>query len=133
MEQPHVFGTANPPPSLSEIAIKAQEIFHKNADTLIAGFLITHPDIDPADVQLVFVSNAGKMTLSIEPKELHVPETMSDAGYRVQHQLGAIGDGELEDAVQYARGWNACRQAMIDQAAAARPVDAIVTNLDSAL
>lgn len=102
--------------ALSRIAQVAMHNFQRNADTLVAGFLVRNPDIDPADVELVMSSTGGNMRFSIEPKELHVP--------------AEIPEDDCRD-VFYKDGWNDCRQAMIDGAKKARPADAMVATLDS--
>lgn len=82
-----------------DIARRAQEIFHRNSETLVAGFLIRNPDICPEDVELVFQQVGGSLRFSIEPKELYVP--------------GVARPGSDTDAA-YIEGWNACRQEMIN-------------------
>lgn len=87
-----------------EAAMMAKELFNKNADTLVAGFLIRNPHINPGDIELVYQQTKDGMRFSVEAKELHVPVARStDTGYA--HDNG------------YAKGWNACRQAVIDMKA----------------
>ena len=85
--------------TIFEAAQKAQDVFHRNVDTLVAGFLIRNPHIDPGDVEMIFQPGpGGVLRFTIEAKELHVPT--------------AIQSGEASQ--EYMEGWNACRQAMID-------------------
>ena len=93
-----------------DIARRAQEIFHRNSETLIAGFLIRNPDICPEDVELVFQQVGGSLRFSIEPKELYVPPEdnyMPDIG-------ADQGDLDVAHRMSYSEGWNDCRQEMID-------------------
>lgn len=90
-----------------DIARRAQEIFHRNSETLIAGFLIRNPDICPEDVELVFQQVGGSLRFSIEPKELYVPAEKPESTYR-----GDVFENDTAEA--FVRGWNACRQEMID-------------------
>lgn len=108
----------NGPTTLLDAVFKAKEIFHRNSDTLIAGFLVRHPDVDPADVELVFTPGTdGSIKFSIEPKELHVPPV-----YVAHNDYG----------VEYANGWNACRNAMIAKSKAFRAPEAMVSILEAA-
>lgn len=103
-----------------DAAVKAANIFHNNCDTLVAGFLIRHPDVHPGDVDLVFTPLPnGALRFGLEVKELHVPPALAEGDPGTQ-DLGAT----------YRDGWNACRQAMIDTTKAARPPEADVQPLD---
>lgn len=107
--------------TMFEVIIKAKETFYQNADVMVAGFLIRHPDIDPADVELVMMPVPGEgLRFSIEPKELHVPPAMAET---------CAPDDEVVYSGDYVDGWNACREAMIAKKAKARPDDALVTAL----
>lgn len=102
-------------PTVMEMAMEAQKIFHRNADTLVAGYLIQHPDTDPADLMIVMQHGAmGKITLSLEPKEMHVPppKFVPDPQFK----------GDVDEAT-YAAGWNDCRAAMIAKAKVYQEVD----------
>lgn len=111
---------------LASIALVAKHTFERNIDTMVAGFLIRNPDIDPADVELVMSTIGGTMRFSIEPKELHVPPVCE-----ILPSYAAAADGrETVDGAR-ARGWNECRQAMIETTRKARPEAAMVASLDS--
>lgn len=112
------------PVTLLDAVIKAKEIFHKNADTLIAGFLVRHPDVDPADVELVFTPGTdGTIKFTIDMKELHVPAVADD---EVEPFMG----GDMNKA--YREGWNAARDWVIQQAKTIRAPEAMVSTLDAA-
>lgn len=101
---------------------KARDIFHRNSDTLIAGYLVRHPDTDPADVELVFTPETnGTIRFSIEPKELHVPAAIGPDTPNARY----IDNG-------YRTGWNECRAAMIAQAKSVRAPEAMVSTLEAA-
>ena len=103
-------------PSIHELAKKAQEVFHRNIDTLVAGFLIRHPDIDPGDIILVSQATSDGFRIYVDAKELHVPPEKSDPEYVAFETDPAAHDAEQK----YVDGWNACRQAIIDMGVAAR-------------
>lgn len=90
-----------PKPSVHEVTREAMRVFHQNTDTLIAGFLIRHPEIDPGDIVLVTQATPDGFRVFVDAKELHVPKSKD------------IDTGHQQDN-DYARGWNACRQAVID-------------------
>ena len=99
--------------TITDMAANAQEVFHRNVDTLIAGYLIRHPDTDPADVTLVFQQLGGSLRFSIEPRELHVPAQNT---YNPQHDDTSNTPLEFARKSAYADGWNDCRAAMIAEA-----------------
>lgn len=100
---------AKPKPTVHEVAKQALDLFHRNADTLVAGFLIRNPDIDPGDIVLVSQATPTGFRFYVEAKELHVP---GEAEYGIE----ILGKAMPDDWVN---GWNACRQAVIGMKAAA--------------
>lgn len=122
-----IIGTARPElkdsTPILDGATKARAIFEKNVDTHIAMFLIKHPDVDPADVEIVFTPGAGgKIKFSIEPRELHVPPARKVESLQTP-------DGEAAYTDEFSNGWNACRDAMIAQAKMVRAPEAMVSTL----
>lgn len=107
---------------MQDIAQQAMETFHRNSDTMIAGFLVRNPDVDPADIELVFQTVGGTMRFSIEPKELHVPAYLPE---------GVPGTSDL--GATYRDGWNDCREMMIMKAKAARAPDGTIITLAQSL
>ena len=100
-------------PTLHELARQAMEVFHRNTDTLVAGFLIRNPDINPADIELVMHHTSDGMRLSVHAKELHIPPAKPDPA----HEEGSTEVFTHAQREAYVDGWNDCRQAMIDEAA----------------
>lgn len=106
------------PSTVFDTIMRAKDIFHRNADTLIAGYLVRHPDVDPADVEIVFTPMTnGTLRFSIEPKELHVPPAKV---------LGADAA-----SASYVEGWNDCRLEMIAKAKEFRAPEAMVSTLEA--
>lgn len=105
---------------LSDVATKAMETFHRNSDTMVAGYLVRHPDVDPADVALVCRVEKGVFTFRIEPKELHVPPAINES---------SAPEGEALHHSEYVIGWNACRDAMIAQAKMVKDQDGTIVTL----
>lgn len=106
----------NPPPSVHELARKAQDLFNRNIDTLVAGFLVRHPDVDPGAVELVMQTTPDGMRFGIAIKEVFVPAKAP--------QVSSPSDHEKS----YGQGWDACRQNMIDLIMSNRH-DAMVSTL----
>lgn len=126
---------------LHRIAQVAMHSFQRNADTMVAGFLVRNPDIDPADVDLVMTQDGGSVRFSIQPKELYVPQEKHREMVGPEHELeeafhySAVNSDEERAAYDAGEvdGWNACRQAMIDATKKARPDGAMVATLDTML
>jgi hypothetical protein len=109
------------PTTAFDAVLKAKELFHRNADTMIAGYLVRHPNVDPATVEIVFTPMTnGTLRFSIEPKEMHVPPALRDND-----------PGTSDEGATYRDGWNDCRQAMIDKAVSFRAPEAMVSTLEA--
>lgn len=110
---------------LQRQARQAMDTFHRNSDTLVAGFLIRHPDVDPAELVLVTQPVGGSIRFSIERKVPLVPEA--------RH----VPEGDIPDDLDAAHqrsaniGWNECRAAMIEMAGQERAT-AITAPLEAA-
>lgn len=114
------------PTTVLDAVMRAKDVFHRNADTLIAGYLIRHPDVDPADVELVFTPMTnGTIKFSIEPKELHVPPAKEADSKEPDPKERQLNNAFIE-------GWNFCRQAMIAKAKEFRAPEAMVSTLEAA-
>lgn len=103
-----------PKPTVHEVAKQAMDLFHRNADTLVAGFLIRNPDIDPGDIVLVSQATPTGFRFYVDAKELHVPP-------EAEYGTGILGKVMADDWVN---GWNACRQHVIAMAKDQRGGDA---------
>ncbi len=113
-------------------ARRARDIFHNNSDTLVAGFLVRNPDVDPATIQLVFTPQPdGVIRFSIEPRELFVPDARA-----VPSRESFDDDNEDRDDLEFTKedyftaGWNSCRAEMIRLIQMKRAPDAMVSALD---
>jgi hypothetical protein len=72
--------------TILSMAQRAKAAFERNIDTIVAAFLIRHPDVDPAEVELV-MEPGEKMQFYLRKRGgVKLPEYMRD------------GD----------KGWNAC-------------------------
>jgi hypothetical protein len=125
---------------VTELAMKAKEIFETNVNTLVAMFLIRHPDIDPADVILRIAPGAGgKMDFSIEPKGLHVPEERYRPLTGPEHDQVQAWTSAATPAENnaydtgFVDGWNSCRLSMIASTEAAIPFDSMNTPLSDSI
>jgi len=115
---------------VSDIAKKAMDVFHANSETIIAAYLIRHPDVDPADVEVVMSMEKSEFRCRVEPRELHVPPfraLMSLDDFLSQHPCLKPEDYEKERLVT--RGWNECRAQMLEAAKAAKDGDGTVVTL----
>lgn len=88
-------------PTVEAAARAAMDLFHRNADTLVAGFLIRHPDVDPGQVTLVMRTTAEGVEFSLKPTKLSVPEARPQS-LQLESQDYAYNDG-----------WNDCRAEML--------------------
>ena len=97
-----------PQPTAHEMARRAQEVFHQNIDTLVAGFLIRHPEIDPSTVRINMQATTDGMSAFVTPVQIPIPEA--------KEVPGTVGPVTMFDAAgeqAFCLGWNACRDALI--------------------
>lgn len=108
---------------MEETSREAREIFQKNADTIVAGFLVRHPDVDPSDIRLIYEIIGSTMRFRVEYLPLHVPP--------VRHDFETV-DGTaytVDEEQAHNSGWNAARQWVLDQAQSAIAPDGLVITL----
>lgn len=115
---------------MNDVAHRAQETFHRNSDTLVAGYLVRHPDVDPADVELVMRVEGSTIKFRIEPKELHVPPAVDIQQEAVTpFSKGEINETEYAHRVHHSQGWNACRDEMLKAAKMVKDQDGTLITL----
>lgn len=98
--------------TLYSVAQRAKETFSRNIDTLVAGFLIRHPDVLPGEVELVMrMGEDRSLNIQIERKGgIRFPEEMH-AGQMPDGPTEIIGDRFNEGV---AHGWNSAIKAFRD-------------------
>lgn len=87
--------------TLLSVAQRAKDAFARNIDTLVAGFLIRHPDVLPGEVELVMRHG--------EDRALHITIERK-GGIRFPEEL-SVADGTDE---RVAHGWNSAIKAFRD-------------------
>lgn len=98
-----------PQPTPHELAMQAREVFDRNLDTLVAGFLIRNPDIDPSTVRINLEVTPNGLSAFVTPVQIQVPGEKPDPFYEE-------GTDPFEHARReaYVDGWNACREELIN-------------------
>lgn len=97
--------------TLFSAAQKAKDTFSRNIDTLVAAFLIRHPDVLPGEIELVMrMGDDRSLNIQIERKGgIRFPE-------EIPEPTSNPGDGEAMDEYNRgtAHGWNSAIQAFRD-------------------
>lgn len=95
--------------TLFSVAQNAKAVFERNIDTMVAGFLIRHPDVLPGEIELVMRPGEDRsLVFQIERK--------GGIQYPEERGVPALADGSVATTydVGLAEGWNACLQAVKD-------------------
>lgn len=95
--------------TLFSVAQNAKAIFERNVDTMVAGFLIRHPDVLPGEIELVLrMGEDRSLNIVIERKGgIRFPDELTDA-----EDAGAdTGLGYREGVIH---GWNSAIRAFHD-------------------
>lgn len=89
--------------TLFSVAENAKNVFERNIDTIVAAFLIRHPDVLPGEIELVMRPG--------DDRSLHI-QIERKGGIRFPEELVEPDDDEFDRGVVH--GWNKAIQAFRD-------------------